>query len=230
MGTVRAEERIRKIRERIIQASQRSGGGAVTLIAVTKTFPASAVKEALSAGITDIGESRIQEAQSKFLELGDAAQGITKHLIGHLQTNKAKKAVELFDLIQSVDSLYLAEEIDKQANKLGKTQECLLEVKVSGEDAKFGCAPQDAEAFLEQSRNLSHVRFRGVMTIAPYFDTPEQARPYFRAAREIFERLKANNCFSGEPVLSMGMSNDFEVAVEEGATMVRVGTAIFGER
>lgn len=224
------EDNVRLIREKIAEACGRSGRSPqeVTLIAVTKTVPGERVKEALTAGVRDIGESRIQEAQEKFSQLSASRGPVKKHLIGHLQTNKAKKAVELFDLIHSVDSFRLAEELDRQAARIGKDQECLLEVNVSGEASKFGAAPDDVPDLIERIRGMKNLRLAGIMTMAPYSEDPEAARPYFRRAKEILDAARRAN--PGMAALSMGMSGDFEVAVEEGATMVRVGTAIFGGR
>jgi pyridoxal phosphate enzyme (YggS family) len=227
------KDKIEQIRERIAQAAQRRCANTtdVTLIAVTKTFPGELAAEAISAGVKDIGESRIQEAQAKFETLGVHLTGVRRHLIGHLQTNKAKKAVELFDLIQSVDSWRLAAEIDRQAAKLNKVQDCLVEIKVSDEATKFGLQPAELPALVRQAETqLHHVRIRGLMTMAPYSDDPELARPFFRRAKAAFDGVRSSGEFPWFTILSMGMSNDFEVAVEEGATIVRVGTAIFGER
>jgi len=226
------EQKIAEIRGRIACAAERSGRSpaGITLVAVTKTFPVENVREALTAGIKDIGESRIQEAQPKFEQLGGALERVRKHLIGHLQTNKAKKAVELFDMIQSVDSLRLAQEINKHAAASAKVRDCLLEVKVSGEETKFGLSPEEIRGVAAQVGELSSIRVCGLMAMAPYFDDPEQARPYFRHAKEIFNKLSSSFDPSQFTVLSMGMSNDFEVAIEEGSTLVRIGTAIFGER
>jgi pyridoxal phosphate enzyme (YggS family) len=222
-------ENISRIQERIAAACRRAGREtcSVTLVAVTKTFPAECVREALVCGITDIGESRIQEAQRKFLALDGALTGVRRHLIGHLQSNKAGKAVELFDLIQSIDSIAIAGEVDRQAEKRGKVQDCLIEVKVSGEEAKFGIAPAEVDGLLAGMEQLAHVRVRGIMAMAPYFDDPEAARPYFRKARELFDRLHSSHDLE---TLSLGMSHDFETAIEEGATMVRICTALFGTR
>lgn len=225
-------ERIRTIQQEIAEAcaGRRIPAGEVTLVAVTKTVPAERISEALAAGITDIGESRLQEIIPKFAELGQKLNGITRHLIGHLQTNKVKKAVELFDVIQSVDRLALAEEIDRQAEKAGKIQRCFIELKVSEESTKHGVPAGDCLEFAERLKNYSHISICGLMTMAPYFAEPEAARPYFRTAREVFDRIRAAGIHPGFTALSMGMSNDFAAAVQEGSTMVRVGTAIFGER
>jgi PLP dependent protein len=198
----------------------------ITVIAVTKTVPAPAVMECIQAGIKDIGENRVQEAEGKFSQV-EGLGLVRKHLIGHLQTNKAKKAVELFDLIQSIDSERLAAEINKQAEKTGKVQDCLLEIKVSEEESKFGVVPGEAGLLTESVKKFGNIRLRGIMGMAPYFDKPENARPYFAELKKIFEQLKQGSALPAFDTLSMGMSNDFEIAVEEGATMLRIGTAIF---
>jgi PLP dependent protein len=222
------------VQDRIGRAAQKTGRSLadVTILAVTKNVPIPAIQDAWRAGIRHMAESRIQEATAKRAELAVSSpngEGITWHMIGHLQSNKVKKAVELFECIQSLDSLPLAEVIDREAGKRGKTMPCLLEVKTSDEPAKFGVPPDGTEALLDGVERLKNVRVEGLMTIAPYFDDAEKARPYFRRLRELFERLKKR--FRGStPILSMGMSHDFDVAVEEGSTMVRLGTILFGER
>lgn len=204
-------------------------GSSVQLVAVTKTIDAGKVARAIDAGVTDIAESRVQEATAKFAELGMKLTGVRKHCIGHLQTNKAKKAVALFDMIQSVDRHGLAAVIDAAAAQAGKRQECLLEVKVSDEPSKHGIPPSDLETVYAGVFGLSHITVRGLMAMAPYFDDPEQARPYFRQARSLFERLKRTVQNPHFSILSMGMSHDYRIAVEEGATMVRIGGALFNE-
>ena len=201
--------------------------GAITLVTVTKTVDADTVRQALDLGIKDIGESRIQGAAAKFAVLSDSLPGVRKHLIGHLQSNKARKAVELFDLIQSVDTIELAREINKFSLQNNKVQDCLLEIKVSAEDAKFGLLPEKAVSFMAEAEKLSNVRFCGIMAMAPYFEDAEKSRPFFRKAKASFEEIRSLNKYPFFSILSMGMSNDFEVAIEEGATMVRVGSAIF---
>ncbi|OGW72465.1 MAG: YggS family pyridoxal phosphate enzyme, partial [Nitrospirae bacterium RIFOXYC2_FULL_44_7] len=224
------KDNINSVIGRIAAACQKAGRepGSVTLIGVTKTVPAVTVSEAISLGIKDIGENKIQEAQVKFSLISAGNIEVRKHFIGHLQTNKAKKAVELFDLIQSVDSLRLATEINSCAAASGKVQDCLIEVKVSAENTKFGLAPEAVRDFIAQARNLSNIRLRGIMGMAPYFDDRENARPYFARLKSIFDSCKRD--FESFEILSMGMSGDFESAIEEGSTMVRVGSAIFGER
>jgi pyridoxal phosphate enzyme (YggS family) len=220
---------VEQVRLRIVQACARVGRdpGEVTLVAVAKTFPPEAIREAAEAGIRDVGENRVQEASAKFQVLG---RDVTWHLVGHLQTNKVKKALEIFDWIHSVDSLRLAEEISRRAERVGREVDVLVEVNVSGEPSKFGVRPSELHRLIEQVVRLPHLRLRGLMTIAPLVDDPEKARPYFAALRELRDQLLRSGVADHLPHLSMGMTDDFEVAVEEGATMVRIGRAIFGER
>jgi pyridoxal phosphate enzyme (YggS family) len=217
------EDKIKNINLRILSACRRSGvePSGVMLLAVTKTVSDEKIKEVLKCGITHIGESKVQEAAAKFPNL--ELKGITKHLIGRLQTNKAKKAVEIFDVIQSLDRYELAHEINRHASGMGKVQECYLEIKVSPEETKFGLSPENAENFLNTAQGLKNIRITGIMAMAPYFDDPELAAPYFRKARTVFDNFKG----MGLKTLSMGMSGDFEIAIEEGANMIRIGTAIF---
>jgi pyridoxal phosphate enzyme (YggS family) len=189
----------------------------VTLLAVTKTVPPERVDAALKAGITVFGENKLQEAKAKIPLVSSRARW---HFIGHLQTNKARDAVELFELIHSVDSLRVAGELNKWAERAGKTQPILLEVNVAGEADKFGIQPEDLPAMLSQIQQLTHLEVRGLMTVPPLVGDP---RPHFRRLRELRDT-------TGLRELSMGMSHDFEAAIEEGATIVRIGTAIFGER
>lgn len=209
------------VRERIAAACARAGRSAssVTLVAVTKTFPASYVEEAFAAGITDVGENRVQEARDKKPLV---AGGGRWHLIGHLQSNKAKDAVKLFDVIQSVDSLALAEKIARAAESIGKRQDVLLQVNVGDEEQKSGAPIADVESLVESVAAMPALNLRGLMAIPP-LGAPEETRRYFRLLREWRDRI-------GVEELSMGMSEDFEVAIEEGATIVRVGRAIFGSR
>lgn len=218
------EEKIKIVKEKVFAACRRSkiDPAGITVVGVTKTVSADNVALALKSGITDIGESRIQEAFAKFPLLD--LNGIKKHLIGHLQTNKAKRAVEIFDVIQSLDRIDLAREIDKHAKSFGKVQECLVEIKVSPEDTKFGLAPEEIEAFISSVELLKNIKVTGIMAMAPYFDDTELSRPYFKKAKQVFDSIKTR---AGISVLSMGMSGDFEVAIEEGANMVRIGGAIF---
>jgi PLP dependent protein len=217
------EENFRIVNDRIVSACRRVGSdpAGIRLVAVTKTVSDEKIREILKYGVSDLGESKVQETMAKFSKL--SLKGVTKHLIGHLQTNKAKKAVELFDVIQSLDRFELAHEINRHAAGMGKIQECYLEIKVSPEETKFGLSPENAENFLNTSRELKNICITGIMAMAPHFEDPELARPFFRKASEVFNSLKGR----GLTTLSMGMSDDFEVAIEEHANMIRVGTAIF---
>jgi hypothetical protein len=221
---------IKSIMDRIASASKRAGRdpASVQLVVVTKTVDVERILEAVASGAVLLGENRVQEAKEKIEKLGPIAGW---HLIGHLQTNKAKYAVKLFELIHSVDNAELARELDKQAGKIGKKQDVLIEVSVAGEAAKAGVPIDAVVALVREASKLKNLSIRGLMTIPPFLDDPGQVRPYFRKLRELSERIAAEN-IPGVSMreLSMGMSGDFEVAIEEGATMVRVGTAIFGER
>lgn len=203
---------------------------AVKLVAVTKTVDIRAVEEAINVGMRIFGENRVQEAQKKIsnlkFEISNAK--IEWHMIGHLQKNKAKYAVRLFDLIHTVDSIDLAEELSKCAEKAGKVQRVLVQVKLSEEETKHGAQENALMGILEKIKELGNLHPEGLMTMPPFFDDPENARPYFRRLREL--RDEAERAGYRLPELSMGMSGDFETAIEEGATMVRIGSAIFGER
>ena len=177
-------------------------------------------------GVRDIGENRVQEAEEKLKVL--ERDGVTKHLIGHLQTNKAKQAVKLFDVIHSVDSDHLALAIDKAAKSIGKVQNILIQVNLANEDTKFGVSRENLQSLIEKVETLENLRLKGLMLIAPNYADVEKCRPLFRSMRKIFDELKKNR--QGFDMLSMGMSHDYKIAVEEGANIVRVGTAIFGER
>jgi len=233
-------DQIRIVRDRIAQAAQRVGRrpDEVRLIAVTKTHPVEFVVTALEAGITDIGENRVQEAIAKFAALGltPIAQQVRPrfHLIGHLQTNKAKLAVEWFHLIHSLDSIKLADELEKHARARGRMCEVLIQVNVSGELTKFGIAPDQVVALAEHViENCPHLLVRGFMTMAPFEAIAEATRPHFcrlRGLRDsLLQQFRGCERFPAYE-LSMGMTNDYEVAIEEGATMVRIGSAIFGVR
>ncbi len=228
------EENIREIQRRIGDAAKRAGRSAaeIALMAVSKTFRPERIREAYAAGLRVFGENRVQEFQGKAGALCDLA-GAEWHMIGHLQSNKAGKAVELFSAIDSVDSVRLAERLNAAAEALGKKLSTLIEVNVGGEAAKSGVSPEseELEAILQRATSWRHLEVRGLMTVPPYTEDPEGARPYFRRLREKREQI-AGRILPGicMDVLSMGMSHDFEVAIEEGSTCVRVGTAIFGER
>jgi pyridoxal phosphate enzyme (YggS family) len=223
--------RIEAIRQRIAQAAHRCGRRPETirLVAVTKTVEASRIQEAVDAGARIVGENYIQEARDKHRTLQDVA--VSWHFIGHLQANKAKYAVEFFDLIHSVDSLKLAQALNRQAAKLGKVQSVLIQVNVAGEASKFGVSPDGVGPLVAAIAPLSNVSVQGLMTMPPFFDQPERVRPFFAQLRQIAQQLE-NAHIPGLSMreLSMGMTGDFEVAVEEGATLVRIGTAIFGQR
>jgi len=198
----------------------------VTLIAVSKGHPPEAVENAASLGLTVFGESKIQEAKAK---IPLCPGKLRWQMIGHLQSNKCRDAVELFEMIQSVDSLRLAQEIHKRAEEASKTLRVLLEVNVAGESSKFGYKPAQLLAELKELNSLRRIEIHGLMTIAPYSEDPEKARPHFKRLRELKRECEI---LLGAPLphLSMGMSGDFDVAIEEGATIIRVGTALFGER
>lgn len=201
----------------------------ITLIAVTKTQSPDTVREAFAAGLTVMGENRVQEAVEKAAQLSDLP--LEWHLIGHLQTNKVRQAVALFTLIHSLDSSKLATEIDRCAQNAGKVQNVLLQINVANESTKSGVAPEKSEELSDLINSLPHLRLCGIMTIAPFFQDPEQTRPIFREMRTLFERLR-NRSLQPESFrwLSMGMTHDYKVAVEEGSNMVRIGTGLFGVR
>ncbi len=223
-------DNFKKVMDRIASAARRAGRdpSSVKLIAVTKTVDVERIREAVTAGAIALGENRVQEAREKIEQLGPLASW---HLIGHLQSNKAKYAVKLFELIHSIDSFELAQEVDKQAAKIGKIQNILIEVNISGETSKAGISAENAANLVRKATVLKNISIKGLMTMPPFFDNAEKARPYFKKLHDLSAQIeldKLPQVSMGE--LSMGMSGDFEVAVEEGATMVRVGTAIFGGR
>jgi PLP dependent protein len=227
-------ENLAGVRERIEAAARTAGRSAadIALMGVTKTHPAERIREAYAAGLQLFGENRVQEFAGKAEALADLS-GAEWHMIGHLQTNKAVKAAELFRAVDSVDSVKLAEKLDAAARSLGKKLPVLIEVNVGGEAAKSGIAPdsRELEDLLLAAPRFEVLDFCGLMTVPPFTDDPEGARPYFRKLREVRNAIKARKLSAVRMnVLSMGMSHDFEVAIEEGSTCVRVGTAIFGER
>lgn len=227
-------QNIAGVQERIEEAARRAGRRPedTTLMAVSKTFPAELIREAYSAGLRTFGENRVQEFASKTEALRDLA-GAQWHLIGHLQTNKAAKAAELFHVVDSVDSVRLAEKLNAAAEKLQKKVAVLIEVNVGGEEAKSGVDPDSAELddLLTSAQQWTHLEFQGFMTIPPFTHHPEGSRPYFRKVRMLRDQIAGRKLPAvGTDVLSMGMSHDFPVAIEEGSTCVRVGTAIFGVR
>ena len=220
MQDIRAN--LERVRARIARAAERAGRRAddVLLIGVSKTVDVTRIREALAAGLGALGENRVQEARGKIVELG---RPVPWHLVGHLQTNKVKEAVELFDVIHSLDRVELARECDRRARARGRAVDALVEVNVAGEASKGGIAPAGLAALLDALAPLAHLRVRGLMAIPPEARDPEATRPWFRALGKLGAQY-------GLTELSMGMSGDFEVAIEEGATMVRIGTAIFGPR
>lgn len=226
-------ESIARVREAIASAVARSGrsAGEVTLVAVSKTVGPERVLAAARLGITDFGENRVQEAKAKIEALaGQLPPAVRWHLIGHLQSNKAKTAVQLFSVIESVDTVALGELLNRLGEQGGRRIPILLEVNVGGEASKFGFAPDALYGQLPRLQALPMIEVRGLMTVAPAVADPEQARPYFRRLRELRDRLARTNPGAKLDQLSMGMTGDYQVAIEEGATIVRVGRAIFGER
>ncbi|HTG13824.1 MAG TPA: YggS family pyridoxal phosphate-dependent enzyme [Blastocatellia bacterium] len=224
-------ERLARVREQIARAAERAGRSAqdITLIAVSKTFDPDLVQQAVDAGALDLGENRVQEAATKVGAV--KAKSLRWHLIGHLQSNKAKQALSIFDVIHSVDSRELVERLDRLAGELERRPAVLAQVDLAQEPTKSGALESELPAIVEALDSASHLDFHGLMTLPPFFDSPELTRSYFRRLRVILEGLNRTRAAERRLTeLSMGMSHDFEVAIEEGATMVRVGTAIFGAR
>lgn len=219
------EKNLNSVKQRIVSACKKSGrlSEDVRLVCVTKLASAGEIEEALRLGVANLGENRVQDASAKYAVIGGRAKW---HLVGHLQTNKAKDAVKIFSLIHSIDSLRLAKEVDGQAAKIGKVQDILIQVNMSGEEAKFGIKPRETDILIKELSSYRNIDIKGLMTIAPEVDDPETVRPYFRALRELRDKINAirNTQYT---ILSMGMTNDFEIAIEEGANMVRIGRAIF---
>ena len=225
------KDRLEHVQERIRQTTNACGRleTDIRLVAVSKTMPVEIVKKAIEAGMKDFGENYIQEAREKTSSL--AQYPVTWHYIGHLQSNKAKYAVRMFDFIHSVDSLKLARELDKCAKKIAKVQAILIQVNVAKEDSKSGVYVEDILPLLRDISQFENLAIKGLMTMPPYFNAPDKVRPFFAALRELRDQIKNENIaniYMDE--LSMGMTGDFEAAIQEGATMIRVGTAIFGER
>jgi len=223
-------DNLRTVKSRIKAAALRCGRQPedIRLVAVSKNVPAERIRDAVSAGATILGENYIQEAREKIALIGIEVEW---HFIGHLQSNKAKFAAELFSMIHSVDRMSLAEELNKEAGKGNKILPVLIQVNISGEETKSGIDPSGTRQLVQQAALLSHLSVQGLMTMPPWFEDPEEARPYFRALRKLRDGLAAEKIPNVSLThLSMGMSGDFEVAIEEGATLVRIGTAIFGER
>lgn len=219
------------IRRKILETAIRCGRdpGTIRLVAVSKKFPVADIQEAIRAGQLLFGENYIQEAVQKKIEIGDTA---SFHFIGHLQSNKAKVAVQIFQMIETIDRLKLAAALDKELKHQGKTLDVLVQINIGQEPQKSGVLPQDAEGLLKQLVPLSNLKVRGLMTIPPFSDNPEDSRPHFRALRLLAEEMKKKNYFFDQACveLSMGMSSDYTIAIEEGATLVRIGTALFGHR
>ena len=224
--------RLTAVRERIAAAANACGRQAeeVRLIAISKTHPASVIRTLIELGATDLGENRVQEAEGKIAEVG--RERVRWHLVGHLQANKARRAVNLFEVIHSVDSLDLAQRLDRLcAEEKREKLPVLIQVDLGHEETKSGIDESELTHMVEGLRSLTHLEFFGLMTLPPFFDDTEQSRPFFRRLRELRDELESRGAFGkrkGE--LSMGMTHDFEIAIQEGATMVRIGTAIFGER
>ena len=223
-------ENVQFARNKIAEACRRSGRESeeIELVAITKTVDVEQINEAIEAGIRVVGENRVQEAWRKFQEVGEKVHW---HMVGHLQTNKVKRVLQFADMIHSVDSVYLAREIQTQAKKLDRTIEILIQVNTSGEESKFGLEPEATIGAIEEVSTLPNLKIKGLMTIGAFLPNPEDVRPCFKLLRDLKDRVNERGITSVEiGTLSMGMTNDYEIAIEEGSTMVRVGTAIFGER
>jgi PLP dependent protein len=225
-------ERFEDVRKRVATAARRCNRSIedITLIAITKTHPTETMRAALDLGMRDFGENRVQEAEQKIVELGrEAARW---HLVGHLQANKARKAVSLFDIIHSLDSPELAQRLDRVCTEERREElPVLIQINLAGEKSKTGADPRELPALLDAISNCQRLRLIGLMTLPPYFENAECVRPFFKTLRELRDELQQQGRFGERPgELSMGMSHDFEIAIEEGATMLRVGTAIFGQR
>ncbi len=225
-------ERFENVGARITTAAERSGRSLnkITLIAISKTYPPETLRAGLAIGITDLGENRVQEAEEKIASVGRKAA--TWHLVGHLQANKARRAVTLFDYLHSLDSVALTRRLERLCVEEGRDEfPVLIQIKLGGEQSKTGVDPRELPELLEELKSSKRLRLIGLMVLPPYFENPDCARPFFKTLRELRDELKLQGHFGELPgELSMGMSHDFEVAIEEGATMVRIGTAIFGER
>lgn len=223
-------ENVQFARNKIAEACRRRGRKSeeIELVAITKTVDVEQINEAIEAGIRVVGENRVQEAWRKFQEVGEKAHW---HMVGHLQTNKVKRVLQFADMIHSVDSVYLAREIQTQAKKLDRTIEILIQVNTSGEESKFGLEPEATIGAIEEVSTLPNLKIKGLMTIGAFLPNPEDVRPCFKLLHDLKDRVNERGITSVEiGTLSMGMTNDYEIAIEEGSTMVRVGTAIFGER
>ena len=224
------DQNLTLIRDRIEKTAKRAKRNPqdITLICVTKQASLKQVEEVISFGATDIGENRVIDALLKYNQLKDSNNTLKWHMIGHLQSNKVKKALSFFDTIHSVDSIRLASEINRQAELINKRIDCFIEVNVAGEDSKYGIKPDQAHDFVKEASLLSNIKIVGLMMMAPFVDNPEEVRSYFKDLRNLRDSLLSENIPNTDiRELSMGMTQDFEVAIEEGATMVRIGTAIF---
>jgi len=224
-------KRLQNVKNRIEKAARACGRDPETirLVAVSKTVPTNRVRQAIQAGVAILGENYVQEARTKFNDL--ATYPVSWHFVGHLQSNKAKYAVRLFDLIHSVDTFKLARELNKQSHKINKVQEVLIQVNISEEASKSGVDVEGTYNLLKDISLLENLSVKGLMTMPPYFNAPEKVRPYFAALRRLRNRLEQQGLLNVSLIeLSMGMTGDFEVAIQEGATLIRIGTAIFGKR
>lgn len=225
-------ENLAEVRRKIERAALKSGRAPeeITLVAVSKTHPAAIVREAIAAGALDFGENRVQEAETKIPEIG--RRNARWHLIGHLQSNKARKAAKLFDVIHSLDSVELARRLNRVCEESNRQElPVLVQVDLAGEQTKTGVLEENLNELIETIKTLTRLRLIGLMTLPPFFEEAELVRPFFKRLRELRDRLKEQGAFqNARGELSMGMSHDFEIAIEEGATFVRVGTALFGER
>lgn len=223
-------QNLAQVKQRIEDSAKRAGRNPqeITLVCVTKSISLLEIREVLALGVTDIGENRVNDALSKFNYLSRLSNDVRWHMIGHLQTNKVRKFLRVFNIIHSLDSLKLAVELDKQAKAINKRISCFVEVNLSGEEAKYGIRPDDASNFIKEVSLLLNLHVIGLMTMAPFAETSEAARPYFRDLSILRDHLLKENIPNTDVrELSMGMTQDFETAIEEGATFVRIGTALF---
>lgn len=217
------KENLERIKKEIEKSARKYRKNDVVIVGISKTFSFDQIIEAVESGLTDIGENRIQEAETKFPSLSN----VRKHLVGHLQSNKVSKAIEIFDMIQSVDSIKLARKISEHSLELRKRMPVLIQVRTD-ENKQFGIPPNEVEGFLGEISILKGIRVQGLMTIGPYFENPEDSRPIFKRMKSLCDSINESNVEMR--YLSMGMSDDFRIAIEEGANMVRIGRGIFGER
>ncbi|HHY05068.1 MAG TPA: YggS family pyridoxal phosphate-dependent enzyme [Thermoanaerobacterales bacterium] len=224
------EQNLKQTKQKIHLAATKSGRNPddIKLVAVTKNVPPQKIQEAVDKGINLLGENRVQEAATKVNIISGC---VNWHLIGHLQTNKVKHAIEMFSMIQSLDSMKLALEIDRRAKKINKYVDVLVQINIGRETSKYGIDPDETEDFIKKVANCKNIRVQGLMAIAPFKENPEDVRPYFSMMYGIFSKIKKNDIPNVEmKYLSMGMTHDFQVAIEEGSNMVRIGTGLFGQR